>query len=166
MLGNNRVPGGALGTSDELVNITGAPTSPLDVDRILGAQGAFSLFKAVNINLSYLWMDSDNDRDVVGQGLFLTGANRLEVFGGDAAFTAGRFNFSGAYHESDLKADETGYVSNHAWAYDAKVAYTGSHYQLYALHREIQPNYIAPGDWGSARHPPEPGQHPGLPVRR
>ena len=157
VLGNNRVAGNTLGTSapvggigtgssNELVNVAGNG-SVGDVDRILGLQAAFPLFKVGNINLSYLWMDSDNE----GGGLLNAPGfvNRLEVYGGDADFTFGRIKVGGSYHQNDLKGNDTPVVSSDDnSAFDANVGYAGNRFTVYGKYRQIEANYIAPGDWG------------------
>ena len=158
VLGNNRVAGNVpvaafpgTGTSNEIQNVTGnllGTRNSSDIDRILGLQAAFPLFKVGNINLSYLWMDSDNE---AGTGLL--GApgtvNRLEVYGGDADFTFGRIKIGGSYHQNDIKAASDPVISSDDnWAMDANVGYAGRRYNLYGKYRQVQANYIAPGDWG------------------
>ena len=153
VLGNNRVAGNTIGvvipgtgSSDENVNIAGTGNIG-DVDRILGLQAAFPLFKVGNINLSYLWMDSDNE----GGGLLNAPGivNRLEVYGGDADFTFGRIKLGGSYHQNDLKGNDTSIVtSEDNAAFDAKVGYKGNRFDVYGKYREVEANYIAPGDWG------------------
>ena len=145
VLGNNRVAGGGIG-SIEGVNVAGNGNVG-DVDRILGLQAAFPLFKVGNINLSYLWMDSDNE----GGGLLgaANTVNRLEVYGGDADFTFGRIKLGGSYHENALKAgNDTVISSDDNSAFDAKVGYKGNRFDVYGKYREVEANYIAPGDWG------------------
>ena len=159
ILGNNRVagnrpnvsvPGGLSGTgsSDELANIAGGNQLPSgsDVDRILGLQAAFPLFKVGNISLSYLWMDSDNENG----GLLGVSdiANRLEVYGGNADFTFGRIKVGGSYHENQLKAQSSNLVDNDNSAFDASVGYKGNRFDVYGKYREVEANYVAPGDWG------------------
>ena len=157
VLGNNRVAGNTLGTSAavggigtggslEAVNVAGNGNIG-DVDRILGLQAAFPLFKVGNINLSYLWMDSDNE----GGGLLGAAnvVNRLEVYGGDADFTFGRIKIGGSYHENAVKAsNDTVISSDDNAAFDAKVGYKGNRFDVYGKYREVDSNYVAPGDWG------------------
>ncbi len=158
VLGNNRVAGNAVGVinagtglgtggSDEFQNLTGVVPSSNDVDRILGLETAFPLFKVGNINLSYLWMDSDSETTgVLGSAGVV---NRLEVYGGNADFTFGRIKIGGSYHQNDVKAQGDPVVtSNETSAFDATVGYKGNRFDVYGKFREVEANYIAPGDWG------------------
>lgn len=158
VLGNNRVagnPGGNLNGSDEVVNNPGFLSSN-DVDRSLGLQLAFPLTKVGNLNLAYLWLDSDGGGAPQGSApadgsapLFnQANANRVEVYGGDADFTFGRIKLSGGYHKSDLNDDTHRIVDNDNGALDTKIAFTGNKFNLWGGYKEIQGNYIAPGDWG------------------
>lgn len=150
VLGNNRVAGnptGNLNSSDEIVNTPGF-VSNNDVDRSLGLQLAFPLTKVGNLNLAYLWLDSDSNATTPGSLFGIAGADRVEVYGGDADFTFGRIKLTGGYHKSDLNNGTDRIIDNDNTAWDAKLGFTGGHFNLYAGYSEIGGNYIAPGDWG------------------
>jgi len=158
VLGNNRVagnPSGNLNGSDEVVNNPGFLSSN-DVDRSLGLQLAFPLTKVGNLNLAYLWLDSDGGgptqvtppADGSAPLFGIAQANRVEVYGGDADFTFGRIKLSGGYHKSDLNEDTHRLVDNDNGALNTKLAFTGNKFNVWGGYKEIQGNYIAPGDWG------------------
>lgn len=141
VLGNNRVAGGSA-FSDETVNLPGA-TSVADVDRALGLQLAFPLTKVGNLNLAYLWLDSDET------GAFaLPAMNRVAAFGGDADFTFGRIKVEGGYHQTTLNDGTDEIIDGDNFAWNAKVGFTGNKFNIYGNYREVANNYIAPGDWG------------------
>lgn len=152
VLGNNRVAGNpttVLDTSDETINAPGA-LSANDVDRTLGLTINTPLTRVGNLNLSYLWLDSDNNiPGVVGTDLFgIAGANRVEVYGGNADFTFGRFKVGGSYHKSDINSNSSSLVDDDNDAFDASVGYKGNRFDVYGKYREVGVNYVAPGDWG------------------
>ena len=154
VLGNNRVAGSTLGgfssnvgTSDETINAPLNNTNG-DVDRVLGVQTALPLTKFGNLNLAYLWMDSDSNVTGGSSILNVGGADRLEVFGGDVDFTLGRIKVSGGLHGSTVKSNSDSYVSSDNTAFNVKVGYAVNKFALFGEYREIEENYVAPGDWG------------------
>lgn len=129
VIGNNRSAG-------EFLDSIGV------VDRSLGVQLATPLTKVGNLNLAYLWLDSDT--------LFTAApsTNRVEVYGGDADFTFGRIQVGGGYSVSDLSSDSSGVIDSDNTAFNAKVAFKGNKFDLYGKYSEVEANYVAPGDWG------------------
>ena len=153
VLGNNRVagnstlsglPAGGVGTSQE--NVLGGLANTSDVDRILGVKAAFPLFKVGNVNLAYLWMDTDNSTNdaLLGSG----GSNRVEVYGGDVDFTFGRIKVGGSLNQSVVKENSTAVQSSYGTAFDAKVGVNFNKFNVYGKYREVAADYVAPGDWG------------------
>ena len=146
VLGNNRIPGGTLlasGTSDESINVSGGATSVFDVDRSLGLQLSTPLTKVGNLNLAYLWLDSDSTIAIAGNTI-----NRIEVYGGDADFTFGRIKLSGGYSISDFNNNSSSQLDDDNSQFHAKVAFKGNKFDLFGEYQEVEANYVAPGDWG------------------
>ena len=112
-------------------------------DRTLGANLNVPITSSGNLNLAYLWLDSLNDIPVDG-----TGANRLAIYGGDLKFTFSKLTLSGGYSKSDLKENETivNNIDNAAWHVEGRL---DSHkWGINGGYREVEANYLAPGDWG------------------
>jgi len=149
VLGNNRVAGnptGNLNSSDETLGLTGVPVNNNTVDRSLGLQLAFPLTKVGNLNLAYLWLDSDSAPGTTF--LNTAGANRVEVYGGDADFTFGRIKLSGGFHQSSINDGTEALVKNDENAWNGKLAFTGNKFGVWGGYSEVGGNYVAPGDWG------------------
>ena len=72
----------------------------------------------------------------------------LDVYGGEAGYGIGRYRLSGGLRHTvarDGVARLDG-VSGNAWS--ARVAWADRRIDLSAEYREVQRNYLAPGDWG------------------
>lgn len=118
----------------------GGPT--LTFDRQLGANLNVPLTSAGNLNLAYLWLDTDN---VAASTLF---ANRLSVFGGSADFSFGKIKVEGGFSQTDLSYNTDNILTDDNTAWNAKIGYHADKWGIWGGYREIQANYIAPGDWG------------------
>jgi hypothetical protein len=150
VLGNNRVAGnptGLLATSDETTNVPGAATSAFGADRTLGLQISSPLTKVGNLNLAYLWLDNDT---TAGALFGIGGANRVEVYGGDVDFTFGRIKLSGGYSESIIndESNSLNAYNDENGALRVKVGFQGNRFNLFGEFRQVEANYVAPGDWG------------------
>ncbi len=117
--------------------------SRLVVDRTLGANFVLPVGGTGDIDLAYLIFDSNQD-------ILLNAipANRLTVYGGDAHFKFGKLGISGGYSKSDLQEDSSNVNNqdNSAWHVDGK--YESKQWGIHGGYREIEANYLAPGDWG------------------
>jgi len=115
----------------------------LQIDRTLGINFNMPITANGNLNLAYLWLDGDTDINVGGNN-----ANRLAVYGGDLKFTFGKIGIDGGYSKSDLQENTTNVNNqdNAAWYVNAK--YDGGRWGLKGGYREVEANYLAPGDWG------------------
>jgi len=116
----------------------------LVIDRALGANLNLPLTSNGNLNLAYLWLDS-----LAGVAVGPVNANRLAVYGGDLKFNFGKLGLSGGFAQTNLEQDTTNVNNqdNTAWHVDAKYEIS-SKFGLNAGYREIEANYLAPGDWG------------------
>jgi PAS domain-containing protein len=116
---------------------------PMVIDQTLGANLNLPLTANGNLNLAYLWLDSD-----AGLGIGPATPNRLAVYGGDVKFNFGKLGVSGGYSKSDLQ-DNTTNVNNQdnsEWHVHGK--YDGGRWGIHGGYREVEANYLAPGDWG------------------
>jgi len=115
----------------------------MSFDQMLGANLNVPLTANGNLNLAYILFDSANGIPVDG-----TGANRLAVYGGDLKFTFGKLALSGGYSKSDLEENTTivNNINDSAWHVEGRLE--GKRWSLNGGYREIEANYLAPGDWG------------------
>jgi len=118
----------------------------LEIDRTLGAKLSTPLTSNGNLNLAYLWLDGETP--VTIGTVPPVSANRLSVYGGDLNFTFGRFMVSGGYSKSDVQLNTTNINNQDDAAWFAKVGIKTHKWGLTAGYREVQAEYVAPGDWG------------------
>ncbi|MDR3689373.1 MAG: hypothetical protein P4L46_08345, partial [Fimbriimonas sp.] len=122
--------------------LSGNPT--LVIDRALGLNLNLPLTANGNLDLAYLWLDGNTDITIGAANI-----NRLAVYGGDLKFQFGKLGLSGGYGQTVLQENSTNVNNqdNSAWHVNAKYDFN-SKFGLNAGYREIQANYLAPGDWG------------------
>ena len=121
-----------------------ATGSRLTIDRSLGANFKVPIGNAAHINLSYLFLDSNTDTVLQpGQPV-----NRLDVYGGDGTLKLGPLNLQASYHKSDLKENSTAVNTTDNGAWNVKLGAGTGPLNLFGEYREIEANYLAPGDWG------------------
>jgi len=125
------------------LNGPGGGFTNMTIDRTLGFNLNMPLTSNGSLDLAYLWLDSDT-----GIAAPIT-ANRLTVYGGDVNFTFGKIMVKGGFAQTALQENETNINNsdNSAWHVDAR--YDGGKWGLKAGYRQIQANYLAPGDWGT-----------------
>ncbi len=121
-------PGGSMGPS-------------LGIDRTLGVNFNVPLTTAGNLNLAYLWLDSNG-------AITAAAANRLSVFGGTLDFALGAIKLEGSYSQSDLQRNSRQVNNGNNRAVQLKAGWNGDRWGLWGLYREIDANFLAPGDWG------------------
>jgi len=131
------------------INGAFAGNANLMVDRTLGVKLSSPLTSNGAINLAYIWMD---DVAPVSPVLTVNGNpesfNRLAVYGGDLNFTFGKVKVSGGYAKSDLDNNTTAVNNQDNAAWNVKLGIGGHKWGLNAGYREVDVNYLAPGDWG------------------
>jgi hypothetical protein len=113
----------------------------LVIDRTLGVNFNVPLTTAGNLNLAYLWMDSNGT-------ITAGGANRLSVFGGTADFAIGAIKLEGSYSQSDLQNNSHEVNNKNNRAFQFKGSWNGDRWGIWGLYREVEANFLAPGDWG------------------
>jgi len=119
---------------------TAGPVMP--IDRTLGLNFNVPLTSAGNLNLAYLWLDSNTP---VTAGA----ANRLTVLGGTLDWNLGQIKLQGNYAQSDLQRNSTQVNNKNNTAWSVKGTYGGSDkWGIWGMYREVQANFLAPGDWG------------------
>jgi hypothetical protein len=116
--------------------------SRLSFDRQLGANLNVPLTTAGNLNLAYLWLETN---DTSAATLF---ANRLNVFGGSADWSIGRIKLEGGYSQTNLTYNTSTVLDNDNTAWNAKIGYNADRWGIFGGYREVEANYLAPGDWG------------------
>jgi hypothetical protein len=117
----------------------------LGIDRTLGVKLSSPLTSNGNLNLAYLWLDSENPVTIGANG---PTTNRLAVYGGDLNFTFGKVAVSGGYAKSDLQENTTNVNNQDDASWFAKLGIGGHKWGLNGGYREVQGDYLAPGDWG------------------
>ncbi len=115
-----------------------------DIDRSVGANLNVGLGRSGHLSLGYLLLQSDTTTPI-DLGNF---ANQLAVYGGDLDYLLKGVKVEGGYHKSDLQDD--GSVSNGSdnGAWNVRVSTDQRHFSLYGEYRQVEANYLAPGDWG------------------
>lgn len=111
-------------------------------DRQLGGNLNIPLGKVGNVDLAYLWLNSD-ETDVA-----TLNANRLSVFGGSANLHFGVLKLEGGWSGTDLQYNGSNLLSNNNDAFYGKASLGSKNWGLWGGYREVQANYLAPGDWG------------------
>jgi hypothetical protein len=113
----------------------------LNVDRVLGTNFHMPLTSAGNLNLAFLWLESD-------QSITAQNANRLGVWGGSADFAVGNVRVEGGYSQSDLTRNNSVVNNRNNRAFNLKLGWQAQNFGVWGEYREIDANYLAPGDWG------------------
>jgi len=113
----------------------------LQVDRSLGVNFNMPLTSAGNLNLAYLWLDSNSP-------ITASFANKLNVFGGGVDFNVGGIKLEGNFSQSDLMNNKKEVNTKNNRAYSVKGTYGSGSWGIWAAYREVEANYLAPGDWG------------------
>lgn len=119
-----------------------AGQSGLMPNRVLGTTLGVPLTQNGELNLAYLWLDSDN---VIGSS---PGVNRVNVFGGDVNFNFGKIMLNGGFSQSDERYNTTSINTDNNTAWYAKAGYNSDKWGIKAWYRNIEENFAAPGDWG------------------
>jgi len=126
--------------------------SALIIDRALGLNLNLPLTSNGNLNLAYLWLDSlaDTPTTTINNGVQTTQpSNRLAVYGGDLKFNFGKLGLSGGFAQTELQENDSNVLNNDNTAWHAEAKYDiSSKFGINGGYREIEANYLAPGDWG------------------
>ncbi len=114
----------------------------LEADKTLGATLSTTVH-GVSLRGDYVVVDSiTNLLGSFGE------INHVDVYGGEANFSIGRFHLEGGLRQSRAFEDNDNVVGLADNAWDAKVAWGSGRFDLAAQYREVGLNYMAPGDWG------------------
>jgi len=120
----------------------GSAGATMVVDRSLGLNFNVPLTTNGNLNLAYLWLDSNTP-------VTAAAANRMSVFGGTADFTFGSIKLEGTYAQTDVQRNTTQVNNKNNKAFNVKGSWMGSEkWGVWGAYREVEANYLAPGDWG------------------
>lgn len=119
-----------------------AGASGIRIDRTLGANLNIPITSNGALNLTYLWLDTDN---VVGSG---PGINRVNVFGGDVKMKVGAIDLAGGYSQSNEMYNSTSINTDDNTAWWVNAGLSGSKWGLKGWYRSIESGFAAPGSWG------------------
>jgi hypothetical protein len=155
-------PGASLGRNQG-ASVNGTPLDPIlsggingsfvpggvrfQADRQLGANLNVPLTSSGNLNLAYLWLDTDTVNNGGGAAAGL-GANRLNVFGGTVDFNFGKLKLEGGFAETDLSYNTSNILTTDNTAWNAKLMYGSDKWGIWGNYREVEADFLAPGDWG------------------
>lgn len=133
------------------------------IDRTLGLNLKTKLSNLGTIDLAYLWLDSDSALNVpVNASTKL--ANRISVFGGDVSLGEGAIKLDGGYHKSQLQYNTSNVSDKDNSAWNAQLSYKADKFKVFGGYREVEVNYVAPGDWGRLGIIRNPGNIKGFQV--
>jgi len=131
------------GKNSNRFSVNGTDLNPIadtiQVDRSLGLNLNVPLTSNGNLNLAYLWLDSDA---TVG------GINRVNVYGGSVNFGFGNLKLEGGYSATTQSLNSSNVVDTDNTAIYGKATLALGKLNLLGGYREIEANYVAPGDWG------------------
>lgn len=123
----------------DMNDLSPVPFNGATIDTTLGVILAFPLMQNGGLNLAYLWHDSDTT---------VSGANRVNVYGGELYLNFGQLNLTANYSASTLSYNTDNLVDDDNTAWDVKAAYKTDSWGIGAGYREIESNFAAAGDWG------------------
>lgn len=113
--------------------------SEIIVERTLGVNVGLPIMAGGNLNLSYLWLRSDDDSD---------STNGVNVYGGDISFNAAGFGVNAGYSKSDVVSNNTNVVDTDNYAYWVGLTKDWAKWGADVAYKYIAPQFAAPGDWG------------------
>ena len=113
-----------------------------ETGRLLGATLATRV-RGVGLRGDWLALDGDETFETPRGAL-----DQLQVFGGEADARIGRLRLSGGLRQTQGRegGGRVEGLAGNAW--DAKAAYRSGRFDLWAQYRQVQTEYLAPGDWG------------------
>jgi len=124
------------------INIQG-----LNIDRVLGVTAGLPIGEKGSVDLAYLWLDSDGTQNI---GTFNTPnlVNRVNVYGGSAKFGFGAFDVHAGYSATTKNLNTDTKIDSDNTAWWASVGTKVGPVDLMGGYREVETNFMAPGDWG------------------
>ena len=114
------------------------------VARLLGGTVSGSV-RGVGLRGDALVLDSDLPGDFTGGG---TPYDQVRIVGGEGDFHVGQFKVTGGLRQTQAYdgEDRIGGLAGTSW--DARAAWSSGKVDLGLQYREVQTDYLAPGDWG------------------
>jgi len=127
----------------------GAPV-PITVDRVAGAVLNAPIFANGNVNLAYLLLDTETPLEVGLNGGFGLGASidRIADYGGSVDLNVGPIKLSGTAAQTNLMDNNTMINDQYSGAYQVKAALGEGAWGVWGDYRQVDANFLAPGDWG------------------
>lgn len=123
----------------------GAGSLGLPIDQMLGLHLATPITDKAQLNLAYLWLDSNTVGVLAATS---TPYNRLAVYGGDLKVKLDPITIDGGYAQSDLMYNDHSVVTSDNYAWWGNVAYKAEKWGINGGYKEVHTNFAAPGDWG------------------
>ena len=166
---NNASEGGTVGNFDEIQSLSAGQnnipffvgdnrpvgfdrrnqdgyTGLFDINQTLGVTLGLPLGANGNLNLAYLWLDSNWNLSGIGPNY--ENANGVHVYGGDLSFNAAGFALTGAYSKSDVVYNNHSVITKQNDAYIVSAAKDFGKWGAKVGYRQMNPQFGAPGDWG------------------
>jgi hypothetical protein len=143
-------PGGSINNYvNDVANPVGNGANPMPfgtirADRSLGASLNIPLSTAGNVNIAYIFLDSD----FANQGPNGRNYNRVNVLGGNVNYNVGSLKLEGGAAQTDISENGSSRITSDNTAFYGKLSYTQPNWNVFAGYREIGRFYSAPGDWG------------------
>lgn len=125
---------------------TGGGSFSMAIAQHLGATVDFPIGTAGNVNLAYLWLNSNGSQNGgSGAGSKVNGVN---VYGGSIYWNFGGFGVDGAYSKSNLVFNNHNVTTSQNDAWWVNIGRDWNRWGAKVGYREINPQFGAPGDWG------------------
>jgi hypothetical protein len=144
-----------MGLFNAATNLTVGPIvpgamGPSMVDQSLGVRLNIPISDMGQVNLAYLWLDSNNRSTAINTttGAILGEVNRLNVYGGDVTLRLGVVDFSGGVSKSTYTRNTSNVLDSNNTAWFANGAYSAGNWGVNGGYRRVERNYGAPGFWG------------------
>jgi hypothetical protein len=118
------------------------------VDQSLGVRLNVPIGDMGNVNLAYLWLDSNNLSSVGFPGLATGPHDRTTVFGGDVNFKVQNVSVDGGYAAATYGQGNSNRLDDDNIAYWANAGFNVSNVAIGVGYRHVERNYGAPGSWG------------------
>jgi hypothetical protein len=122
------------------------PTGILTFDRSLGGDFKLGIGRSATLDLGYALLESDTPQAIDDNNN--DDANHLSVYGADGDWRIGPVDLEGGYHKSDIQVDSRTVVGTQNGSWNTKIGLERPNFGISAEYRQVEPDYVAPGDWG------------------
>jgi len=111
-----------------------------NTDQFLGIHASVPITENGSLNLAYLWLDSNASTAVAD--------DKLAVFGGDLSFNFGEFMVNAGYAQTNTMDGDSTVIDDDNKEFHVNVGYNANRWGVNVGYRSIDPQFMAPGDWG------------------